>query len=348
MNKPLYFQKLDALRGVASLYVLFHNLVYGLVGLKLVSPKVKIFFAAGQEAVILFFLLSGFVIYLSFYKNPNINFSKFFIKRFRRIYFILLISLIISIFVSAFNGNLAQRFSEKELIGNLLFLQDFGRVKPGNLVNPFLGNLPLWSLSYEWWFYMMFFLAYTVLPKSKNRIYFVLTYSAICYMIFIIHPNHFCLISAYFIIWWSGVEAATIFTTYNRFTYNHLQPIFISLILMSLLAALPLQGAEELRFGYYPFLVLRHFFTALLLMFIGWIWYKNKLFMFDKLLGVFAKISPISYALYIFHYPILVQWHLRPYIPNYWLEYSLKIVVLLGLAYLTEIKLQSRIYRWIK
>ncbi|HEY9299412.1 MAG TPA: hypothetical protein VIQ31_24235, partial [Phormidium sp.] len=139
-----------------------------------------------------------------------------------------------------------------------------------------------------------------------------------------------------------------IFTTYKRFTYSHLQPIFISLILMSFLATVPLLEAEELRLGYYPFLVLRHFFTALLLMFIGWIWYQNKLLLFDKLLGVFAKISPISYALYIFHYPILVQWQLQPYIPNYWLEYSLKFVVLIGLAYLTEIKLQSRIYRWIK
>src|SRR5687767_13607112 len=95
MNKQLYFQKLDALRGIASLYVLLHNLVYGLIGLNLVSPKVKIFFAAGQEAVILFFLLSGFVIYISFYKNPNINFKGFFIRRFKRIYFIFLISLII-------------------------------------------------------------------------------------------------------------------------------------------------------------------------------------------------------------------------------------------------------------
>ncbi|MCT7951896.1 acyltransferase [Ancylothrix sp. C2] len=199
-SQKIHLKKLDSLRGLASLYVVLHNLVYGLYGLDMISENWKLLFFAGQEAVMLFFLISGFVIYLSTHQK-NLDFRSFCVRRFRRIYFPFLLSILLSIIIFYFNGNLAEKFSWQELIGNLLLLQDFGRVKPGNWFSPFLGNLPLWSLSYEWWFYMLFYPIYKFLPESK-RLYIILAFSACCYLIFTAYPNHLCLVGSYLIIWW--------------------------------------------------------------------------------------------------------------------------------------------------
>ena len=39
----------------------------------------------------------------------------------------------------------------------MLMLQDRSYAKPGVWVSLVGGNAPLWSLSYEWWFYMAYF-----------------------------------------------------------------------------------------------------------------------------------------------------------------------------------------------
>lgn len=345
-SQNIHLKKLDSLRGLASLYVVLHNLVYGLYGLNIISERWKLLFFAGQEAVMLFFLLSGFVIYLSTHQK-NLDFRSFFVRRFRRIYFPFVLSILLSILIFYFNGNLSEKFSARELIGNLLLLQDFGRVKPGNWFSPFLGNLPLWSLSYEWWFYMLFYPLYKFLPESK-RIYIILAFSGACYLIFTAYPNHLCLVGSYLIVWWCGVELAIGFLQ-DKFTLIRVQIISYSLILMIVLSIIPIIHAQEIQFGVYPFLVFRHFASALLIIWCGFIWYQHNFYGFDRLLGVFAKLAPISYAIYIFHFPLLVQWNLAPFINNnLLLEYILKLSLLFTLAYLTEIKLQPLVNRWLK
>jgi peptidoglycan/LPS O-acetylase OafA/YrhL len=344
-SQQIHLKKLDSLRGLASLYVVLHNLVYGLYGLNLISEGWKLFFFAGQEAVMLFFILSGFVIYLSTHQK-NLDFRSFFVRRFRRIYFPFVLSILLSILIFYFNGNLADKFSWKELLGNLLLLQDFGRVKPGNWFSPFLGNLPLWSLSYEWWFYMLFYPLYKFLPKSK-RLYIILAFSAASYLIYTAYPNHICLVGSYLIIWWCGVELATCFCE-GKFSFKQVQIITISLSLMMFLSLLPILQVQEIKFGVYPFLVFRHFSAALLMIWVGFFWYQHNFYCFDRLLGIFAKLAPISYAIYIFHFPILVQLNLTPIFNNFYLEYFLKSCLLFSLAYITEIKLQPVINRWLK
>src|ERR1700744_3208005 len=91
--------KLEAIRGFAAVYVV----IYHFVGFTVLQDKfpaiAKLLFRFGQEAVILFFLLSGFVIYLSVATKPDTSFKKFFLKRLVRIYPILIISFILSIVI---------------------------------------------------------------------------------------------------------------------------------------------------------------------------------------------------------------------------------------------------------
>src|ERR1700738_3699896 len=102
---------LDSLRGLAALSVVFHhcllvfpiflaafyhnpNLNNNLVLILTYSP-IHILWA-GHEAVILFFVLSGFVLSLPFLNNNTISYHKYIVKRFCRIYIPYIIVLFIS------------------------------------------------------------------------------------------------------------------------------------------------------------------------------------------------------------------------------------------------------------
>jgi peptidoglycan/LPS O-acetylase OafA/YrhL len=345
-QKQKHLDKLDAIRGFAAVYVVF----YHFFGQAKLLPNIveKAVFSFGQEAVILFFLLSGFVIYVSVERSSKITFQSYFMKRFRRIYFPFFISIVVSLLVFYLNGNLGKAFSWPQLLGNLAMLQDFSGVKPGGWVRNFLDNYPLWSLSYEWWFYLLFFPCYFVFKDYKPRIYFVLAFSAISFVIYANFPNKAALTFAYFIIWWCGLEAADVYLRHRKFTFNNMKPVIFSLLFMSILVALPILTVEKIQFGFYPFLIFRHFFASLLAVAIGLLWYRHKLLYFDNILGIFTTIAPISYGLYVLHYPLLIQLNLSSYISNQWLDYGIKFALIFGLAYLTEIKLQPLVNKLLK
>jgi peptidoglycan/LPS O-acetylase OafA/YrhL len=74
---------LEAVRGGAALYVFLGHFIVGSFIAK--TNFLSFFFRFGQEAVILFFLMSGFVIELSGLRKKT-SFHDFFYKRFLRIY----------------------------------------------------------------------------------------------------------------------------------------------------------------------------------------------------------------------------------------------------------------------
>ena len=69
-------EKLDALRGMAALYVVIHHSVSK--SIMLFGLNIANLFRFGEEAVILFFLLSGFVINFSFVKSRDKTFRTYF------------------------------------------------------------------------------------------------------------------------------------------------------------------------------------------------------------------------------------------------------------------------------
>jgi peptidoglycan/LPS O-acetylase OafA/YrhL len=148
------FQKLDSIRAFAAVYVTLGHVFAQ--NLKFGKFDFGIIFRFGQEAVIIFFILSGFVINYSFTLSDDKTLKTFFFKRFFRIYipliFIYILSVILNyLYTHEFSINLYQ------LLGNIFMLQDINILKENVIVSPFLGNLPLWSLSYEWYFYFIYF-----------------------------------------------------------------------------------------------------------------------------------------------------------------------------------------------
>lgn len=105
------YKGLDSLRGLASLSVVFHHcfLVFpvllaatnGITGnsysfVNLITYSPLHLFWAGHEAVLLFFILSGFVLTLLFL-NKKPSFGKYIFSRFSRIYLPYMFSIILSV-----------------------------------------------------------------------------------------------------------------------------------------------------------------------------------------------------------------------------------------------------------
>lgn len=110
-NMMSRFEGMDSLRGLAALIVLighymmvfptFESYRYELnspftVYLAKETP-LRLFFSSGNESVILFFILSGFVLSLSI-NNANFHYSKYIIKRVCRVYIPYLVAITIAFF----------------------------------------------------------------------------------------------------------------------------------------------------------------------------------------------------------------------------------------------------------
>ncbi|ARV61233.1 hypothetical protein BZZ01_23800 [Nostocales cyanobacterium HT-58-2] len=335
-------QKLESIRGFAAIYVLLGHLI----GAYNKTSYFSIAFRFGQEAVMLFFLLSGFVIYYSSNKYQIKSFKNYFIRRIRRIYPLFICTLFLSyVFASLTAGNfiLIDKFN---LIGNLLMLQDFSTGKPGIWFNPFLENLPLWSLSYEWWFYMMFFPIDTFFPNKFQK-YTVIGISITGYVTYFTYSNQVSIILMYFVIWWSGVELAKEYCQKAKVTFSGQKLTIITLALFCLLLLFQVMTYKgKLYFGIHPILELRHFFMALILIILGIAWQNLSFFGFKYTIGWFCIFAPISYGIYILHIPIMISFNIFKAINHSVLEIILSLALTLLLAYLLEVKLQKKINKF--
>ncbi|MBO9699679.1 MAG: acyltransferase [Sporocytophaga sp.] len=338
-NKKL--AKLESIRGMAALYVVFHH-INQLYPFK--WNYLNYLFRFGQEAVILFFLMSGFVIYYSIFSKENQlrDFKSYFVKRFKRIYPLFIIALLLSYITSCmYSGKILPPQSEI-LIGNLLNLQDFSAGKPGVWVDPYYGNLPLWSLSYEWWFYMIFWI---IIKISITRQFIgVLAISMVGFISYSIFPNSASLILTYLIVWWTGAELAKLYLIKGFIRYKDIGPILIGLSIVSLMLLIPvIRYPGSLQIGLHPVLELRHFLGSIFFIVIAITWQHFKFLGFDLIFGIFSRIAPISFGIYIFHYPLVKG---ISYLPINFPIYIKILIVLLfvgGFSYLMEMKFQKYI-----
>jgi peptidoglycan/LPS O-acetylase OafA/YrhL len=200
-HRAMKITKLESVRGFAAIYVMLSHLSSNYLRAR--HTWVGQPFRFAQEGVLLFFLLSGFVIYYSWHEHTGVkNFGHFFYKRFRRIYPIFVLSLVVAYGVTCIaKGFQPPRFGE--LLRNLLMTQGFEN-DPGWQAHAYMDNGPLWSLSYEWWFYMMFYPLYRFVPEAAQK-YVVLVLSLIGVAGAEIAPNIFFHILASFPLWWAGV-----------------------------------------------------------------------------------------------------------------------------------------------
>jgi peptidoglycan/LPS O-acetylase OafA/YrhL len=163
-NRLVY---VDALRALAALTVMFHHTttlfpsVYaGLAAAYPAGQRAAMFISdRSSEAVLLFFVLSGFSIRLSTGHAGLVtvgDVNVYLYRRFKRILPLYFAALFLTALLGALAGHLGEpEFSIRTLAGNLLFLQTPATTR-GVWFVPYGGNGPLWSLSYEMFYYLLF------------------------------------------------------------------------------------------------------------------------------------------------------------------------------------------------
>ncbi|MBI5692936.1 MAG: acyltransferase [Verrucomicrobia bacterium] len=329
--------KLEALRGFAAVYVLFHHFRVG------EGTATAYFTMQGQVAVILFFILSGFVIFYSCVKTAKLSFRAYFIKRFRRIYGVFLAALLVSYLAACIDARRWMPLNLGSLVLNLTNLQDLDR-HPGCWFEGYYGNTPLWSISYEWWFYMLFYPLYRYVPEDRQRAVAVgiSLFGLFSYEVF---PNQVSIILEYFLCWWTGVEIAKVWLKGEPLGLYRLRHIQYCLLAMIALLSVRVLVKGWSSVGEHPVIELRHYVYCYLLLVCGLIWRRMGWRFFNRTLLPFAAIAPISYAIYVLHYPVVVKYTFSA-LKNPAFNLALLLFVLCLLAYIVEVQGQKVINRW--
>jgi peptidoglycan/LPS O-acetylase OafA/YrhL len=221
-------------------------------------------------------------------------------------------------------------------------LQDFGYGKPGTWFPAFGGNLPLWSLAYEWWFYMLFYPIWRYVPDHQQQQ--TATAISLAGLIgYVWHPNQPCLYLAYFILWWTGAEFGRQYLAEGRITFRHQRSSLLVLGAFVCLVALLLfsrhNWSGDLQFGVYPILQFRHFAACLAIALGALLWQRLNWRGFDGIFGIFIWVAPISYGLYVLHSPIL-NGLLSKSIPTPW-SFPILIMAVFAAAWFAEFPFQK-------
>lgn len=213
---------LDMARGLAALAVLMNH-VRGLFFIPYHDVShhsiiLDAFYGAttlGHQAVMVFFVLSGFLIVSSIvqsFEGGRWSWTKYLVNRIVRLNLVLIPALILCWVMdhtgmalpstaalyyrpvqNLFTTSVAHLETAPNFFGSLFYVQ-------GILVRPFGSDGPLWSLSYEFWYYILFPVVLCALAsRFRGRIRALYCVAAILILLFVGRA-----IALYFLIWLLG------------------------------------------------------------------------------------------------------------------------------------------------
>lgn len=332
-------RKLEAIRGFAAFYVLCHHTLPKYTNI--FGQQIALYRYA-QEAVMLFFILSGFVIQYAYLTSNDKSFRSFFLKRFLRIFIPLICVFIAHYLLLKASGQQVSDSGLYSLAGNLLMLQQVPQIwfQP-SWFEPFLSNMPLWTLTFEWWFYMIFFfISHTFGDKSSKAAYIITTLAAASYVFF---PSAFNREIMYLIIWWVGADMARLYVGKQNISLRSLKTPLMVLAGVGLLTIchffyyLYLHPDHPITFMTTPVIEVRHFGFSFLAIVIAIGWRRLGWIGFQYTFGLFEFLAPISFCLYISHWYLVSSTHyLDDYISNSYLRLLVYFLICCLFCYLVE------------
>ncbi|CAZ95170.1 acyltransferase family protein [Zobellia galactanivorans] len=316
-NKKREFGRLkilDSIRGMAALLVLYHH-IFKLNKEILKSHTSTLTFDVmdfiselNLEAVLLFFIISGFSIALSIAKRPLTNgntLNSYLYRRFKRILPIYWLAILLAFITGTVLGILhLNDFSFHNLLGNLLFVQTSASI-PESWAVPYGLNGPLWSLAFEMFFYILFPLVYFLNQKWFIKISLHTKYVCLVALVLlgivvnkkIIFIPYFLFLGG-FITWIQGYISAQYYVYWKKRNFFFLANLLIGIAVTIGSSQIPSETVKVIGKGmllnglfYFSMIILDQYNTTKIKNFI------NRLFF---------KIGEGSYAIYALHYPILI------------------------------------------
>jgi len=276
------------------------------------GPNRNFFTTNGGEAVTFFFFLSGFVMIIAnskYLTGKNLNFSKtdFYIKRFARIYPMYFLALLLLAIFHYFIQSIDTPTVKYRLIFETLGIQ--GWLYPGSF------NFPAWTVSCEFFFYLLFPAAIVYLKSNKAKfktfawVYFILTYAITLGLYFL--NSHKKITIIYALTWSPHPHPVLVISIFflgmlcgSTFINNNLS-FFKNKTYSTLTALITISAIFFIKYYLPSYLLNCGLLTPLFFVFILAITSfskKDSAFFNFKL---FIFLGDISYSIYIFQLPVL-------------------------------------------
>lgn len=310
---------LDFLRGFASLIVLFSH-SYQIIIAPVNHSLIGIIGLIAQFSVMVFFVLSGFLISNSISKLLTSTsysslpkfflFSIYFKKRVNRIYPPLIFSLFFTfiiylIFKFTYNssGFFLYNYNFVARDGVLLDFQSFivsFFFLNGFIVNNISSNASLWSLPYEFWYYIILGVVLIFFSRLSFFIGLIILFSLSVFKI-----SFFI----YFLVWLSGCIIAIIhnnnrsISTYFFYVFALLLTITFALSCFYILSSFDANHPSDLP-G--KIIVLFNFFSGLSFSLLLYFLIKRN---FSINIPFLINSSHYSYTLYLIHFPVILLYY---------------------------------------
>lgn len=323
------FLEIDALRGLAASIVIISHYTWAYDYHFNLLAEHKFHFPYGDLGVEIFFIISGFVIFMTISRIKTV--TDFFISRFSRLYptywfCMLLTALVITIFPVPTLGH----YTIKEILVNFTMIEGLFKIRYVDQV--------YWSLELELFFYVIMAVIF-YLKKLKYIDYIVIGWLMLCAIrLFINFPLE------KFVAKILILDSAPLFIT-GILMYKIKLKTATILNHITILAALVIYCFyiyEKYSSDIIPFILI---ITAYLIFYIyalkGMPFLKNKVLLF---LGV------ISYPLYLLHNVIgyAILYRIRVYIHNQFLYAVITAGIAILLAYIVTKYFDKKIVSWTK
>jgi peptidoglycan/LPS O-acetylase OafA/YrhL len=337
----------------------------------------RLFLGLGPSAVLVFFFLSGYLVGGNEIVNligKKLNFSHYFFNRLTRLWIVLLPALLATSVFNAFtcrnsrdslycladsalasHAEIPPQFSQElsDFISNAFFLQPFKGTQWG-------GNGPLWSLSYEFWYYIVFFSIISVVSYLLKR---EISFGLILHLFILFLASRILNLDWLIlgIIWLSGALASYFLKLDSLVTFNrkYQKPMAFKLTLLTVTFILPALISLRLFPRIFSFPI------AILLLTISLSLTQNEKAIHSdgRLQKTIVRGSEYSFSLYLTHFPLIAmatslfvpvdRWRMSPFGILVLMLLTLgALLTAYGFAWLTEfnltqvrIALRSRVQR---
>ena len=307
----------------------------------------RLFLGLGPAAVLVFFFLSGYLVGGSVIRSlikQDLNFGTYIFDRLTRLWIVLVPALLLTFGFNTFtcrdsnislyctadpklasHADIPPLFSQKisDLFSNVFFLQPFKGL-------PWGGNGPLWSLSYEFWYYIVFFSLIVILNSflRRNVSFRLIPHIFILFLASKILNIDWLVLGS---IWVSGAGAAYFLSTdwARTFSARYQKSVALKFTLLTFFLIIPVLITVKI----FPRLIAFPILILVLTLCISTMQNDHHSRINGKLQELIVRGSEFSFSLYLIHFPIiaLVASQLTPI--NRWTMSPMGLLVLVGITF---------------